>query len=872
MSLHRSKVCFRHLTFNVTKMAYDLRKLGRAALTKERNCPVSGNVDEAFQAFEELVGNTQQQKNWRGIAIALLVIVVVCSLIITAIVLLTEDHNSGAEAKGVEDSLTQNFSTTAKPKEDKREKFSFEDFLRGELKPKSFHPIWIKDDKFLYRNDDGAVVIYKCSDNSSSVLMDNTTFRELNTDSYQVSPDQKYALLSFDERPIYRHSKLATYNYYDIQTKKQRVFETSLGEIFQYVGWAPTGHGVVFVQDNNIFYKPDISQNDVLPLQITNDGYHEEIFNGIPDWVYEEEILASDHALWWSPVGSFLLFASFNDTEVRKYYYPLYGSMQDPYGMQKRISYPKAGFRNPTFKLKIFNFKTNLTKTVHPPAELRNKEYYFTFVQWRDDNYVLISWMNRAQNKSVITVCNAETGVCSVNQRETGHGAWVDLSKPPLFAPKGDKYFLILPNQEGVAGYFQHVAMVTLPPNPELSRETGVRRYLTLGKYDVTNIVGYNEKLELVYYISTGGDPRHRHLYSVSSSLQNNFRHTECLTCDLDTDHCKYHTASFSQSGKYYVLGCMGPGVPYYTLRSTESDFEIMIEGNEALRVRLQRKALPKTEYFTFKADNGEILHGKLLLPPILKTEEILTYPLLLRVYGGPGSQEVTEQFSLTWETYLSSTHDFICAYVDGRGTAARGNTFLHSIYRKLGTYEVDDAITAGNFYDQLSYVESSKIAIWGWSYGGFLTASVLGRGTETFGCGISVAPVTDWHYYDSVYTERYMSTPEDNPDGYNLSNVSKNAKNFKSAKFMLIHGTGDDNVHFQNSAQLMRALVEENVYYRSQIYTDQQHALNGGNSRRHLYETMEDFLKECFTGKSKKFEQKSKILENSKQEPIDES
>ncbi|XP_060074299.1 dipeptidyl peptidase 4-like isoform X2 [Ylistrum balloti] len=807
----------------------------------------STTLPDLENKIKELVGNTQQQKNWRGIAIALLVIVIVCSLIITAIVLLTE----------------------AKPKEDTREKFSFEDFLTGELKPKSFHPVWIEDDQFLYRNDDGAVVIYRCSDNSSSVLMDNTTFRELNTHSFQVSPDQKYVLLMFDEHPIYRHSKLANYSYYDIQRKKQRVLETSMGQIFQYVGWAPTGHAVVFVQDNNIFYKSDVTENDVAPMQITTDGYHEEIFNGIPDWVYEEEILASDHALWWSPEGSFLLYASFNDTEVRKYYYPLYGSMEDSYGMQKRIAYPKAGFRNPTFKLKIFNFKTKATKVVNPPMELAKAEYYFTFVQWRDDNYVLIAWLNRAQNKSVITVCNAETGGCSINQRESGHGAWVELYKPPLFAPKGDKYFLVLPNQEGVAGYFQHVAMVTLP---QLSRETGVRRYLTLGKYDVTNIVGYNEKLELVYYISTKGDPRHRHLFSVSSSLQNNFRHTECLTCDLDPDHCRYYTASFSQSGKYYVLGCMGPGIPYYTLRSTESDFEIMMEGNEGLRARLPNKALPTTEFFTFKADNGEILHGKLLLPPILKKEEILTYPLLLKVYGGPGSQEVTEQFSLSWETYLSSTHDFICAYVDGRGTAARGNTFLHSIYRKLGTYEVDDAVTAGNFYDELPYVESSKIAIWGWSYGGFLTASVLGRGTETFGCGISVAPVTDWHYYDSVYTERYMSTPEDNPDGYNLSNVSKNAKNFKSAKFMLIHGTGDDNVHFQNSAQLMRALVEENVYFRSQIYTDQQHGLDGGNSRRHLYETMEDFLKECFTGKSKKFEQKSKILENSKQEPIDES
>ncbi|KAK3082641.1 hypothetical protein FSP39_001205, partial [Pinctada imbricata] len=651
----------------------------------------------------------------------------------------------------------------------------------------------------------------------------------------------------------------------------------SRGPFFQYVGWAPVGHSLVYVQENNIYYitSPGHGTN-IKPTQITSDGEQGRILNGIPDWVYEEEILGTDHALWWSPDGRFLLYAVFNDSHVRKYYYPYYGDMRSQYGDEKWISYPKPGTRNPTFKLKVYDISHNKTVNIEAPTEFKGSEFYFTNVGWRDNNFFLVTYLNRPQNSSIIHACKAISGDCKVNERENGKGAWVDLYRPPVFSKDGSRYFWILPRREGNFGMYKQVAMVEFPvsKNLQLTKSEGLKTFLTEGTMDVTEIVGYDGDKEILYYIAAP-DPRERHLYRVNSNSSDvNYRKSDCITCNYDKS-CQYVTASFCMSGRYYMLGCQGPGVPYYVLKTPYGDDETMFESNDGLKKKLTQKKMPVPVYFKIKVSENEYLHGKLLHPPQLNTEEIITYPLLLTVYGGPDSQMVTKKFmSVNFETYLCSSNGIIIGYVDARGTSARGLSFLHAIYKQLGTIEVTDTIAAGNFFDQLGYVESSKKAIWGWSYGGFLTASILGskEPPNPFDCGIAVAPVTDWNYYDSVYTERYMNTINDNPDGYRRSNVSRNAANFKKSNFMLIHGTGDDNVHFQNSAQLMKALVEANVFFRSQIYTDQHHDLDGGNTKRHLYETMEDFLNECFHGKSKKFELKRKMLQQTKQETIDSS
>ncbi|KAK3082967.1 hypothetical protein FSP39_010233 [Pinctada imbricata] len=663
----------------------------------------------------------------------------------------------------------------------------------------------------------------------------------------------------------FAHSPTHLLNYhYFVHGRLYSEFNPPLatGTRFQYVGWTPVGHGLVYIQKNNIYYWQDPSHGtDEKPRQITFDGQPKRIYNGVPDWVYEEEILMSDHALWWSPDGRFLLYAVFNDSHVRQYYYPYYGALRSQYGEERSIPYPKPGAKNPTIRLKVYDVRENKTVEVKPPEELKNSEYYITTIGWRDRDFFLVTYMNRPQNMSVIQACKAANGQCKTY-------------RPPIFSKDGTRYFWILPRREGNSGMYKQVAMVEFPvsKNQQLTNREGLKVFLTSGTMDVTEIVGYDSEMEIIYYIAAP-DPKERHLYSVKiGSHETSYNTKKCLTCQYDKS-CQYVSASFSASGRYYMLGCQGPGVPYYILKSPFNDDEVMFESNEQIKKQLSNKKMPEVEYFKIKVSDNEYLHGKLLLPPQLNKEEIITYPLLLTVYGGPNSQMVTKKFTpVNFETYLCSSNGVIIGYVDARGTGARGLLFLHSIYKRLGKIEVADTIAAGNFYDKLSYVDSSKKAIWGWSYGGFLTTSVLGSRDppNPFNCGIAVAPVTDWNYYDSVYAERYMNTIDDNPEGYKMSNVSRHAANFKKSNFMLIHGTGDDNVHFQNSAQLMKALVEANVFFRSQIYTDQKHSLNTGNTKRHLYETMDDFLNVCFHGTSRKFEIRTKHLQLSKQETID--
>ncbi|XP_071103591.1 dipeptidyl peptidase 4-like isoform X6 [Haliotis cracherodii] len=785
---------------------------------------------------EELVGNAASQRNWRGIAIALLVIVVVCSLIITAVVLLSPGNENV----------------------DLGEKFTIDDFFDPSFKPKTFAAHWQDgEDKFIYRNVEGALAEFDCVKNSSNPLMDNTTFRQLDTGQYSLSPDKKYVLLKSEVEPVYRHSTLASYSVYDINTRVLTKLEgPGAGSSYQYVAWAPKGHSLLMIQKNNIYYKSDIESS---PTPVVEDGIPGLIYNGVPDWVYEEEILGADNAVWWSANGTYLCYAVFNDTDVPEYKFPIYGDMNSAYGETKKIAYPKPGFPNPTFKLKIVNIETKVTKTIQPPQDFQNIEYYFTTITWKDDDSLLVSWLNRPQNFSIITKCTAKDAQCQESLREQGHGGWLDLYTTPVFSSDGSRYFWVLPQRDQDAGYFKHVAMVE-----SRVRNTGDSKiFLTLDQSEVTKILSYDNEQKLVYFLGNGGDPKKKHVYSVDHD-----RKVNCVTCDLD-EKCQYVSASFSGSSRYFILECLGPGVPYYALYDTSSLEEIArMENNTILGERLSKKALPRQEDIFIEIENGEKIWGKMLLPPKMKKEEITTYPLILNVYGGPGTQKVTDEFSIGWETYLTSSKDYIYAYADGRGSGGRGQTFLQQIYKRLGTVEVDDAIKAGEHYSKLHYVDTEKMAIWGWSYGGFLTLSALGRGTETFPCGIAVAPVTDWIYYDSVYTERYMGTPRpsDNRQAYRDANVSHYAERMKKTKFMLVHGTGDDNVHFQHSAQLMKALTEANVYFRLQVYTDKHHGLLGGNTRRHLYETLEDFLVECFDGRSLKFGKPPKLDEEKKE------
>ncbi|XP_052248181.1 dipeptidyl peptidase 4-like isoform X2 [Dreissena polymorpha] len=799
---------------------------------------VNGENSQERSQGNELVGHTVQKRNWKGIVIALVVIIIVCALIITTVILLTP----------------------RKSDEPPKPKFTFEDFIKKKFAPKSFSFKWVTDsDAIYYRNDDGAVIRYNCSTNSSAAIMGNSTFKELDTSTYMISPDENYVLLAYDVQAIYRHSTRAKYKVVNLHNRNESSLQGPNGTEFQYVSWSPTYDGLVFVQNNDVYYRRSMNLQDVDAFRVTDTGVMDQIFNGVPDWVYEEEILSEDHALWWSPTGSYFLFASFNDTLVRNYHLTYYGSMTDQYVTDKKLLYPKAGTTNPVFSLHVFHTHSNKTINIEPPEDLKNIDHYFTTVTWADSERVLITWMNRFQNMTLYTICHAQNGSCYENYRYLAPSGWCETPSAIVFKEDGSGYFTVLPLREGEAGYFRHVALVDAGNSVNIKSDNlGKRTFITSGQYDVIEIEKYDPKTALIYYLAyRAGDPTSRHVYKTSTREGDvNFLKPTCVSC-TDPDTCDWVSASFSTKpdGEFYMLTCLGPSVPTYTMRSTATQSVISFEDNKEAADKLTTLALPRTKFLRIPLDNTNSMWAKLLLPEPLKEDEVIQYNMLTSVYGGPDSQKVSKAFSLGWEDYLASSHNIVIGYADPRGSSGRGDAWRHANYRHLGTTEVDDSIVAGRYFNSLKYI-GDRTAIWGWSYGGYLTASVLGRGSEVFDCGMSVAPVTAWTYYDTVYTERYMGLPDENSEAYNYANVSRYAENFKKSTFMLVHGTGDDNVHFQNSAHLARALTEANVYFRSQFYIDQQHSINGGNSRTHLYNTLEDFLLNCFDGRSSRMDE----------------
>ncbi|GFU48812.1 venom dipeptidyl peptidase 4 [Nephila pilipes] len=345
------------------------------------------------------------------------------------------------------------------------------------------------------------------------------------------------------------------------------------------------------------------------------------------------------------------------------------------------------------------------------------------------------------------------------------------------------------------------------------------------------------------------GLPEQRHLYSVKDLSSNHPREQKCLTCNLD-ENCLFYNALFSKDGHYFVLECLGPGIPRIEIRETLTNALVeVLDTNSDLEEALENRALPQIETFKVPLKGGYKATVRLYLPPPLRENEIIKFPLILHVCSSPGNQLVSERFHIHWGSYLSSHKNYIYAQIDGRGSGYQGDKRVQELFRKLGNIEVEDQLVVTSYLvSKKAYIDSEKVALWGWSYGGYTAVSVLATENDVFSCGISVAPITNWLYYDSVYSERYMQSPkpEDNYIGYEKSDVSIRAEHVRGKKFLLIHGTADDNVHLQHSMMLIKALTNAGVLFRTQIYPDEKHALV--NVKMHLYQTMEDFLEyTCF-------------------------
>uniref|UniRef100_A0A8C8S8F0 Fibroblast activation protein alpha n=1 Tax=Pelusios castaneus TaxID=367368 RepID=A0A8C8S8F0_9SAUR len=555
------------------------------------------------------------------------------------------------------------------------------------------------------------------------------------------------------------------------------------------------------------------------PIKITSNGKENEIFNGIPDWVYEEEMLATKYALWWSPNGKFLAYVEFNDTDIPVIEYSYYG--EEKYPRKIIIPYPKAGAKNPTVRVFIVD-TTNPDglgpKEVPVPAVIASSDHYFTWLTWVTDNRICVQWLKRIQNFSVLAVCDFQENSNFWYCPEVLHIKIYFFVSTPYFTSDTTSYYKIFSDKAG----YKHIHYVN-------GSENAIP--ITSGQWEAIYIFKVTD--DAIFYSSNEfeGYPGRRNIYKIS--IGSNPLRKKCITCNLRKERCQYYSARFSENAMYYALVCYG----MYKIK--------VLEDNLELESALKNIRMPKEEINKLEVD-GLTLWYKMLLPPLFDSSK--KYPLLIQVYGGPCSQNVKHTFGISWITYLASREEIIVALVDGRGTAFQGDKMLHAVYRKLGVYEVEDQISAVKKFIEMGFVDEKRIAIWGWSYGGYVTSLALGSGSGIFKCGMAVAPVSSWEYYASIYTERFMGLPteSDNLEHYKNSTVMVRAENFRNVEYLLIHGTADDNVHFQNSAQISKALVNAQVDFQAMWYTDQDHGIPGLSSK-HLYTHMTHFLKQCF-------------------------
>ncbi|XP_054827355.1 prolyl endopeptidase FAP [Eublepharis macularius] len=720
--------------------------------------------------------------------------------------------------------------------EDDLHSLTLEEYLNGDYQYKTYSPYWVSGNEYLHQTAEDDVILYNVESGQSVTLLTNSTLSKVKATNYALSDDQNFMLLESNYSKLWRYSYTASYHIYDLI---HGVFakEYELPHNIQYISWSPSGHKLAYVYQNNIYLKQDPREP---AIQVTTNGKQNEIFNGIPDWVYEEEMLAVKYALWWSPNGKNLAYIQFDDTDIPIIEYSYYG--EDQYPRKITIPYPKAGAKNPTVRVFVIdttNPEVSGPKEVPAPIVIASSDHYVTWITWVTDNRIGVQWLKRVQNFSLLAICDyndhSRAWICPesrqhIEESQTGWAGGFFVSAP-YFTSDAISYYKIFSDKNG----YKHIHYV------KDSVEKAVP--ITSGKWEAIYI--YKVTQDAIFYSSNEfeGYPGRRNIYRINLQTMTK----QCITCNLRKERCQYYAARFSYNANYYALLCYGPGIPISTLYDNRYNREIkVLEANKQLELNLQRISMPLEEINKLEVD-GFTFWYKMILPP--RFDKSKKYPLLIQVYGGPCSQNVKHTFGITWITYLASKEGIVVALVDGRGTAFQGDKMLYAVYRKLGVHEVNDQITAVRKFIDMGFIDEKRVAIWGWSYGGYVASLALGSGTGIFQCGIAVAPVSSWEYYASIYTERFMGLPtkSDNLEHYRNSTVMARAQNFHNVDYLLIHGTADDNVHFQNSAQISKALVEAQVDFQAMWYTDQNHAIPGV-SLKHLYIHMTHFLKQCFS------------------------
>lgn len=646
-----------------------------------------------------------------------------------------------------------------------------------------------------------------------ATLIDTKNYPELKDgiDSYSFSPDERKILIATQTIPIYRRSFTANYFVYDIATKK---LSSITNKKIQEPSFSSNNSKIAYAFENNL-YCLDIETN--IETAITLDGKKNSIINGITDWVYEEEF-SIVKAYDWNTEGTKIAFIQFDETEVPEFSMDLYN--EGLYPTQSVFKYPKAGEKNAKVSLFIYDISQKKAQKVN----LGNyQDFYIPRIKFTQDSKILsVQVLNRLQNKLDLLFINTENNQVNIVLQETDK-AYVDITDNLTFLSNND--FIFTSEKDG----YNHIYLY--------DKNGKLKKQITSGKWEVTALYGVDEKNKKIYFQSVENGSTTRDIYAINLDGKAKKRLTQSVG---------FNQATFSPNYQFFINTFSSSTIPpRYSLHESKTGKEIKkILSNEALLDKLNKYNLPNKEFFTLTTAKGNQLNAWIIKPKDFDPTK--KYPLFMYQYSGPGSQEVANQWldiNDMWFMMLSQ-QGYIVACVDGRGTGFKGAEFKKCTYKELGKYEVEDQVDAAIELSKNNFIDASRIGIFGWSYGGFMASNCLFQGADIFKTAIAVAPVTSWRYYDTIYTERYMQTPQENPSGYDTNSPITHVKKLKG-NFLLIHGTADDNVHVQNTMLMIEALVQANKQFDWAIYPDKNHSIYGGKTRLQLYTKMTNFIKE---------------------------